>query len=74
MRKPTKTAAEIEAMIRVEMEEIAAWPTDLAITVEPEADTWKVNIMHGRLKDDPRLREMVHLVANQLRTEFDLLG
>ena len=72
MRKPTKTAAELEAMIRVEMEAIAAWPTDLAITVEPEADTWKLNITNGKLKDDPRLTEMIHLVADQLRAEFDL--
>jgi hypothetical protein len=72
MEKPTKTAAELEALIRVEMEEIAAWPTDLAITVEPEVDTWKVNITNGKLKDDPRLTEMIHLVADHLRSEFNL--
>jgi hypothetical protein len=74
MRKPTKTAAELEAMIRVEMEAIAAWPTDLAITVEPEADTWKLNFTNGKLKADPRLTEMIHLVADHLRAEFDLKG
>jgi hypothetical protein len=46
----------------------------LAITVEPEVDTWKLNISNGKLKADPRLTEMIHLVADQLRAEFDLKG
>lgn len=41
------------------MEEITAWPIDLAITVEPEANAWKVSVVNGKLKDDPR--EMIHL-------------
>jgi hypothetical protein len=42
------------------MEEITAWPIDLAITVEPEANAWKAgSVVNGKLKDDPR--EMIHL-------------
>jgi hypothetical protein len=34
------------------MEEITAWPIDVAITVEPEANAWKVSVVNGKLKDD----------------------
>ena len=52
------------------MEEITAWPIDLAITVEPEANAWKAgSVVNGKLKDDPR--EMIHLVTDQLRPKFD---
>jgi len=30
MKKPSKTAAELEASIKVEMEDICDWPTDMA--------------------------------------------
>ena len=32
-KKPSKTAAELEASIKVEMEDICDWPTNLAETV-----------------------------------------
>jgi hypothetical protein len=35
MKKPSKTAAELEASIKVEMEDICDWPTDMAISVQP---------------------------------------
>src|SRR5258708_37112829 len=41
MKKPSKTAAELEASIRVEMEDICDWPTDMAISVQPDGDGWK---------------------------------
>jgi hypothetical protein len=33
MKKPSKTAAELEASIKVELEDICEWPTDIAISV-----------------------------------------
>jgi hypothetical protein len=33
MEKPSKTAAELEASIKVEMEDICDWPTDMTISV-----------------------------------------
>ncbi|HEV7634743.1 MAG TPA: hypothetical protein VGO54_04825 [Bradyrhizobium sp.] len=42
MKKPSKTAAELEASIKVEMEDICDWPTDMAIAVQPDGDSWKL--------------------------------
>jgi hypothetical protein len=40
MKKPGKTAAELEASIKVEMEDICDWPTDMAISVQSDGDSW----------------------------------
>jgi hypothetical protein len=45
MKKPSKTAAELEASIKVEMEDICDWPTDMMISVQPDGDSWKVTTM-----------------------------
>jgi hypothetical protein len=72
MKKPAKTAAELEANIRVEMEEISDLPTDMVISVRPDGDTWKVVITHeGRVDESDRF-EMIHLICDRLRSEFDL--
>jgi hypothetical protein len=39
------TAAELEAMIKVEMEDICEWPTDMTVSVQPDRDTRKLVIM-----------------------------
>jgi hypothetical protein len=36
MKKPSRTAAELEASIKVELEEICDLPTDMTISVQPE--------------------------------------
>ena len=45
MKKPSKTATELEASIKVEMEDICDWPTDMMISVQPDGDSWKVTIV-----------------------------
>jgi hypothetical protein len=44
LKKPAKTREELESAIRLEMEDISGWPTDLAISVVPHEDSWKVEI------------------------------
>jgi hypothetical protein len=56
MKKPSKTAAELEASIKVEMEDICDWPTDMTISVQPDGDSWKVQVMPDR-------REMIEQIA-----------
>ena len=72
MKKPSKTAAELEASIKVEMEDICDWPTDMAITVQPDGDSWKVNVVQEGSADDAERREMVEQIATRLRAEYDL--
>jgi hypothetical protein len=42
MKKPSKTAAELEASIKVEMEDICDWPTDMTISVQPDGGRWRL--------------------------------
>ena len=72
MKKPSKTAAELEAAIKVEMEDNCEWPTDISLTVRPDGDTWKIVIMQDTPVDDRELFEMVSLIADRLRNQFDL--
>jgi hypothetical protein len=74
MKKPSKTAVELEASIKVEMEEICDWPIDIAISVRPDGDSWKVAVMQEGSVDDADRREMVEQIAARLRAEFDLKG
>ena len=74
MKKPSKTASELEAAIRVEMEQISDLPTDLAISVRPDGDTWKAVIMQGNSVDDSDKVEMIMLICDRLRSQFDLMA
>jgi hypothetical protein len=74
MKKPSKTAAELEASIRVEMEDICDWPTDMAISVEPDGDSWKVAVEQEGLAEDVGRREMVEQIAARLKAQYDLKG
>ena len=69
MKKPSKTAAELEASIKVEMEDICDWPT-----VQPDGDSWKVTVMQEGSGDDADRREMVEQIAARLKAEYDLKG
>jgi hypothetical protein len=72
MKKPSKTAAELEASIKVEMEDISEWPTDMVISVQPDGDSWKVTVMQEGAADDPNRREMIEQIAARLKAEYDL--
>ena len=74
MKKPSKTAAELEASIKVEMEDICDWPTDMAISVQPDGDSWKVAIMQNGSDDDAGRRKMIEQIAARLKSEYDLKG
>ena len=73
MNKPTKTAAELEALIRVEMGRLCPLPYGTTFSVHPDAGTWRVVIVRGG-SDDDDFFDVIHLVARRLRTEFDLEG
>jgi hypothetical protein len=72
LKKPAKAREELEAAIRLEMEDISDWPTDLAISVVPHEDTWKVEIMKDGPQQDAGRCEMVEAIADRLRSQFDL--
>jgi hypothetical protein len=66
MKRPSKTAA------RLEVEQISDLPTDVAISVRPEGDTWKAVIMHESGADGSDRFETIMLICDRLRREFDL--
>lgn len=72
MKRPAKTAAELEAMIRVEMEDICAWPIDMAVSVRPDGDTWKAIIMQEHRTSNEGLVAILRTIVDRLRAEFDL--
>ena len=72
MKKPSRTAAELEAAIKVEMEDICEWPTDITLSVRPDGDTWKIVFMQEIPRDDRDRFEMISLIADRLRSQFDL--
>jgi hypothetical protein len=74
LKKPAKTREELESAIRLEMEDISDWPTDLAISVVPHEDSWKVEIMRDELKQDADRSDMIEAIADRLRSQFDLKG
>ena len=74
MKKPSKTAAELEASIKVEMEDICDWPTAMMISIQPDGDSWKVTVMQEGSEDDADRREMVEQIAARLKGEYDLKG
>ncbi|MCK1497868.1 MULTISPECIES: hypothetical protein [unclassified Bradyrhizobium] len=74
MKKPAKTREELEAAIRLEMEDVSDWPTDLAISVVPHEDSWKVEIMTDGPQQDAERCDMIEAIASRLRNQFDLKG
>ena len=74
MKKPSKTAAELEASIKVEMEDICVWPTDMMISVQPDGDSWNVKVVQEGSVDDADRRAMVEQIAARLKGEYDLKG
>jgi hypothetical protein len=67
-------AAELEASIKVEMEDICDWPTDMMISVQPDGDSWKVEVVQEGSVEDADRREMVEQIAARLKAEYDLKG
>ena len=45
MKKPSKTAAELEASIKVEMEDICEEPTDMSFRFNSTGDSWNVTVL-----------------------------
>ena len=74
MKKPSKTAAELEASIKVEMEDICDWPTDMAISVQPDGDSWIAVVTQEGPAEDAGPRQMIEQLAARLKAEFDLNG
>lgn len=74
LKKPAKTREELEAAIRLEMEDMSEWPTNLAISVVPHEDSWKVAIMWDGPQQDADRCEMIQAIADRLRNQFDLKG
>jgi hypothetical protein len=71
LKKPSKTREELEAAIKLEMEDICEWPSNIAVSVLPDGDTWKVVIMQDTPDDKDRL-EMILLITDRFRSQFDL--
>jgi hypothetical protein len=72
MKKPSKSAAELEAMIKVQMETISEWPTGMTVSVQPDGDSWTARTIPENPVDDAALRDAITEIASRLKAEFDL--
>jgi hypothetical protein len=46
----------------------------MTISVQPDGDSWKVNVVQEGSVDDADRREMVEQIAARLKGEYDLKG
>ena len=67
--KPTRTAAELEAMIRRELREVYGGLSSSPVTVSPDGDSWKVVFSQDTSIDR---FETTLLVSDRLGSQFDL--
>jgi hypothetical protein len=69
--KPTKTAAELEASIRLELKQLDRLFPNFEVTVLPDGEGWKVVLPKDVTIEADRF-ETVLLIADRLRSQFDL--
>jgi hypothetical protein len=69
-RKPTRTAAELAALIKRELSEVYRQLPNIPITVSPDGDSWKVVFPRDVPIDRNRL-ETILLISDRLRSQFD---
>ena len=72
MKKPSKTARELESAIKIEMEDTCDQPCDMIVSVQADGDSWKVVVSQEGPNDDAERREMVEQIARRLKAQFDL--
>ena len=48
--------------------------TDMAISVQPERDSWTVRVTQEGSEDHADRREMIEQIAARLKAEYDLKG
>ena len=71
MRKPRKSAFEIEALIKWELAEVRNFTPGMSIRVLPDGSTWKLIVTEGSIS--AQRREIIELVGDRLRLKYDLL-
>ena len=59
-------------LARPSAEDICEWPTDMAISVQPDGDSWKVKVLQEGPENDAGRREMIEQIAARLKVEYDL--
>src|SRR6476620_7901388 len=64
MKKPSKTAAELEASIKVEMEYVCDWPTDMAICVWPDGHSWRARAIQQGWGDGAGRCKLIELIGD----------
>jgi hypothetical protein len=59
-------------MIKVEIEAISDHATGTIVSVRPDGDSWKAQVVSESSVDDADLHDMITQIAYRLKTEFDL--
>lgn len=72
MRKQTKTAAELEAMILSEMLDLAECPDGMCVSVKPVSDSWEALTLSPNQVSYAECVARVTLIAARLKQRFAL--
>jgi hypothetical protein len=72
--KAKQNSRRTQASIKVEMEDICDWPTDMVISVQPDGDSWIAVVGQEGSADDADRRQMIEQIATRLKAEYDLKG
>jgi hypothetical protein len=67
-------AQALRNLIKVEMEDICDWPTELMNSVQPDGDSWIAVVTQEGPAEDAGPRQMIEQLAARLKAEFDLNG
>jgi hypothetical protein len=70
-RKPTKTAAELEAAIKLELKEVDRFRPNIEVTILPDGESWKV-VFPKDVTIEAQRFETILLISDRLRSQFDL--
>jgi hypothetical protein len=65
--KAEQDSRRTRSSIKVEMEDICDWPTDMTISIQPDGDSWKVAVLQEGAEDAADRREMVEQIAARLK-------
>jgi hypothetical protein len=73
MNKPTKTAQELEILIKERTKERAGpWRDGMTVSISPDSNSWRSNFSIRKQIDDAEYRDIASAIAAELRDEFDL--
>jgi hypothetical protein len=72
MSKPTRTTLQLETLVKQEAAKAMPLPKNLAVSVWPDGDSWKVVCHSPNPLKDKECFEVIREEADRIKLKFDL--